>query len=258
MKLAYWVLILGAGVAVYGCGDDGGGAGSAGTAGTGGDGGTGGVGGGGPNVPTEGLQAFLSFSGDASDESGNGNDGTLLGGATASGELILGNNADDMLMLPSAVMDGLVDFTFAAWLRIDTIRGESHEVISGANAAEDNALSFWYRDHTDEWVVGINNGSSVLANDATIEDGEWHHVALTRSGTVAVLYIDGSQLGNAEDVGADTLDIDPGGLIFGQDQDEVGGGFEADEAWAGAMDNLRIYDRALEQVEVALLAAEAR
>jgi MSHA biogenesis protein MshQ len=256
MKLGYWVLIVAAAVAGHGCGDDGGG--SAGTGGTAGTGGVGGLSGGGPNVPSEGLQAFLPFSADASDESGNGNDGTLLGAATASGELILGNNADDMLVLPSSVMDGLVDFTFAAWLRIDTIREESHEVISGANAAEDNALIFWYRDHTDEWVVGINNGSSVFASDSTIEDGEWHHVALTRSGAIAVLYLDGSQLGDAVDVGAESLDIDPGGLIFGQDQDEVGGGFEADEAWAGAIDNLRIYDRALDQAEVALLAAEAR
>lgn len=97
-------------------------------------------------------------------------------------------------------MDGLGDFTFGAWLRIDTLRDENHEVISGANAAEDNALSFWYWEETEEWVVDV----------------------------------------------------------FGQDQDEVGGGYEADEAWARAMDNLRICDRALGVEEVALLAAEPR
>lgn len=208
--------------------------------------------------PTNGLLAYLSFTGDASDQSGNGADGTLLGGATADGALVVGNNNTDMLVLPSSVMDGLGDFTFAAWLRIDTFRNESHEVISGANAAQDNAFIFWYREHTDEWVVGVNSGASAFATDARIEDGDWHHVTLTRAGTAARLYLDGVQLGGAVAMGGDALDIDPGGLVFGQDQDVVGGAFAANESWAGAMDNLRIYGRALSASEAALVAAETR
>jgi hypothetical protein len=209
-------------------------------------------------VPTEGLQVFLSFAGDATDQSGNSNDGTLVGGATASDELVVGNNVTDYLTLPSSVMDGLGDFTFAAWLRIDTLRNENHQVISGANAVDDNAFGFWYREETDLWVLGVENGSSTFAVDSTIEDGEWHHVTVTRSGTTGRLYLDGTQLGDPITVNGATLDIDPDGLIFGQDQDEVGGAFEADEAWAGAMDNLRIYNRALSASEVELVAAEPR
>ena len=208
--------------------------------------------------PTAGLLAFLPFDSDASDESGNGNDGTPIGGATASGELLLGNNADDMLSLPASVMDGLTDFTFAAWLRLDALRNEGHEVISGANAVEDNDLVFWYREHTDEWAIGVNNGNAALSTDARIEDGQWHHVALTRSAGQFQLYLDGSASGSAVSQPTDAIEIDPGGLIFGQDQDTVGGNFEADEAWAGAMDNLRIYDRALSAGDIGKLAEESR
>lgn len=208
-----------------------------------------------PMPADDGLLVDLPFDSNAQDRSGNGNHGTLVGGATASGELVLGDNATDMLSLPFSVMDGLGDFTFAAWLRLDVFRNEGHEVISGANAADDNHLVFWYREHTDEWAVGVNNGNLAFAVDATIEDGQWHHIALVRSGTEASLFQDGAQLGGSVTVGADVLDIDPGGLIFGQDQDVVGGGFAANESWAGAMDDLRIYDRALDATAIQGLAA---
>lgn len=208
-------------------------------------------------IPTNGLLAFYSFSGNAADLSGSGNDGTLLGGAVANGALVMGNNATDMLQLPGSVMDGLGDFTFSAWLRIDVLRNNSHEVISGANALQDNAVIFWYREHTDEWVFGVNNGGSAFPIDSRIEDVQWHHVVLTRAGTVAHLYLDGVELGSGVTVGGDLLDVDVNGLVFGQDQDSLGGGFMADQSWAGAMDNLRIYDRAVSLGEVQALAGEA-
>lgn len=182
----------------------------------------------------------------------------LEGVATANGELVVGNNDTDYLSLPHTVMDGLTDFTFAAWVRLDTLRDESHELISGANANEDNVLIFWYREPTDEWVVGVNDGASPFAVDSSIEDGGWHHIVLVRSGASALLYQDGTQLGDSVPVDADALDLDEGGLIFGQDQDELGGGFHTGDSWAGAIDNLRIYDRSLTSEEVQLLAAEPR
>lgn len=212
----------------------------------------------GDGLPTEGLLAYLPFDGSANDASGNANHGTLAGAATAVDGLVLGNNASDYLSLPASMMDGLGDFTFAAWLRIDVFRNNSHEVISAANAGEDNALIFWYREHTDEWAVGVNNGNLAFAVNSTIEDGAWHHVALVRSGGSASLYLDGAKVGGSVSVGSDALEVDAGGLVFGQDQDSVGGDFAADESWAGAMDNLRIYDRALSGIEIEALAGEER
>jgi hypothetical protein len=247
---------------MYGCSSDGdsGASGSGGAGGTGGTAGAGGTGGDpGPSVPTEGLQAFLPFDGDAADQSGNGADGTLGGGATADGELLIGDNATDYLSLPSSVMDGLMDFTFAAWLRLDVVRDRDYEVISGANAAEDNAVLLWYRERADEWLFGVSsNESYAFEMDSTIEDGDWHHLVLIRSETTGLLYMDGQPVGDPVTVDDATLEVDPGGLIFGQDQDEVGGGFQVDQGWVGAMDNMRIYDRALDVSEVALLFAEPR
>jgi hypothetical protein len=181
----------------------------------------------------------------------------LLGGASAAGFLLVGDNTTDMLTLPASVMDGLVSFSFAAWLRIDAIRGGSHEVLSGANAAEDNAANLYYRELENEWRIGLHGSEWAFTPDATIEDGLWHHIALVRSGSTAELYFDGVQLGGELAVSGTPLDIDAGGLVFGLDQDVVGGGFDAGEGWAGAMDNLRLFDGALTEVEIETFALEA-
>lgn len=46
--------------------------------------------------------------------------------------------------------------------------------------------------------------------------------------------------------------------MFGQDQDSVAVGFASEESWAGAMVNLRTYDRALSPAEVSALNGEPR
>jgi hypothetical protein len=57
-------------------------------------------------------------------------------------------------------------------------------------------------------------------------------------------------LGNPTIVPDAQLVCDPNGFIVGQDQDFVGGGFDQNQSWAGAVDNLRIYSRALTAEEV--------
>lgn len=209
-------------------------------------------------LPTAGLVAYLPFTGNATDVSGNGNHGTLRGGAAATSALVLADGVTDFLELPSSAMDGLGDFTFAAWLRIDMFRDENHQILSGANASEDNALGFWYREVTDEWVVSVDDAQTEFDPDDTIEDGAWHHVTVRRDGGVATLFIDGAPIGGSLSISTNVLDIDAGGLLLGQDQDLVGGGFEADESWAGAVDDLRLYGRALDDMDVQLLAVEPR
>ena len=78
-----------------------------------------------------------------------------------------------------------------------------------------------------------------------------------RARSTTRLYLDGSAFGAVIAIDPDLLEIDPGGLIFGQDQDVLGGDFAADESWAGAMDNLRIYNRALSADEIKRVAEEA-
>lgn len=211
-----------------------------------------------PEIPVDGLLVYLPFNGTAADGSGAGRHATLMGGAAVTNALTVGANAADALTIPGSALDGLGDYTFAAWLRIDVFHGDRHVILSGAHAGEDNIVGLWYDETLAAWRYSEEANPAVISASSSIQDAGWHHVTLTRSGTVAQLYIDGIASGPGLSVAGAVLTIDPAGLVIGQDQDVVGGGFEADEAWAGAVDNLRIYDRALDEPEILLIAAEAR
>ncbi len=61
---------------------------------------------------------------------------------------------------------------------------------------------------------------------------------------------------HGETVSGVAIALGPGGPLLGRDQDSVGGGFDATQSWAGDIDNVRIYNRALNQTEITALASE--
>jgi hypothetical protein len=215
-------------------------------------------------IPTEGLVAFYPFNGNANDESGNGNNGMLLGGASVTSHLILGDNANDALSLPSTILNGLSDFTFAGDIQIQNVHSaggylvDANVWICGAASWHPggNGFNLTYDGTIGHWrilVVPPVQTNYFFDYDLTIEDGAWHHIAITRSGDLATLYIDGAQLGYPTIVPDAPLECDEGGLIVGQEQDVVGGGFQQSQSLAGRIDNLAIYDRALSRDEIGQL-----
>lgn len=209
-------------------------------------------------IPTVGLVAHLTFDAGVSDASPEENDGVLLGGATANGELLVGSNDTDALALPGSTLDVAISFTVSAFVRIDDLHGGDHHLLSGGNNLQDDEVRILYRETTDEWIFGFDGDEDATVVNPAVEDGGWHHVAFVRSTSLGVLYLNGLQIGQPQVVSDIALVIDDLGLIIGQDQDTVGGDFEASDSWAGAIDNLRIYERPLDAAEIALLAAEPR
>lgn len=193
----------------------------------------------------QGLQGHYSFSGTAEDSSPNGNDGTLLGNATVNGTLATGNNDTDALSLPASLLHGLQDFSIAGWVRFDGFHIWPSQWISGATAQEDNNLGIWYDPNNHRWSMDLFGNTANFAGNSVMEDQNWHHVAVTREGASARLYVDGAMVGSSVSVSGNPLEVDSGGFIVGQDQDTLGGGFSTDNSLSGEVDELRIYDRAL-------------
>ncbi|XP_049632433.1 neuronal pentraxin-1 isoform X2 [Suncus etruscus] len=107
-----------------------------------------------------------------------------------------------------------------------------------------------------------NNPMEILINDKVaklpfvINDGKWHHICVTwttRDG-VWEAYQDGTQGGSGENL-APYHPIKPQGvLVLGQEQDTLGGGFDATQAFVGELAHFNIWDRKLSPGEVYSLA----
>jgi len=101
-----------------------------------------------------------------------------------------------------------------------------------------------------------HDGQADLAGTSRIDDGQWHHVAGVFDNGTTVLYIDGKIDAMASVAGT----IGTGDLRYGF----VGDRSEATEVdgakntppwiFEGDIDDLRIYDRAVPQAEIANLA----
>ncbi|KAK2857384.1 hypothetical protein Q7C36_005303 [Tachysurus vachellii] len=107
-----------------------------------------------------------------------------------------------------------------------------------------------------------NNPMEILINDKVaklpflINDGKWHHICITwttRDG-VWEAFQDGVLRGTGENL-APYHPIKPNGvLVLGQEQDTLGGGFDATQAFVGELANFNVWDKKLSSVEIYNLA----
>jgi len=88
----------------------------------------------------------------------------------------------------------------------------------------------------------------VLVSDSTIEENKWTHVGFVWNGSKRALYIDGKQV-SKDVMSLGQLINSYGGLYFGADKKLSSGGF-----WNGLIDDIRIYNKALNEREIRNLA----
>jgi len=191
----------------------------------------------------------------AADSTGTGNTGAYSGAYVLAKPGIhqtsvgFGAGTNDRLDLPRAALSGATSATTAFWLK--TTHTGSQAILSGAKASSDNEYLVFFESAT-KFAAHFHNVASTWTI-SSIADGKWHHYALVTQGetNTTTLYRDGVSLGaKSAGPGATPFTIDSGGLIVGQEQDNVGGGFASNQRLIGDLDDLRLYNRALTAAEV--------
>lgn len=188
----------------------------------------------------------------AVDSSGEGNDGTLTGGLSFTTDSVAGqigkaldfDGVGDYITTGSATLGdfGTGDFTLSAWVKPDAYDSAFHAVVSkGTVAATDLLL---YINTSNVWAFYGDDANITLLSGVQTENGVWKHLAVTRSGSTATMYLDGVAITTDTSASADV-----GGNVH-----ELVVGASGDGAarfFAGTIDDVRAYSRALSVDEIA-------
>jgi hypothetical protein len=199
------------------------------------------------------LWGYYPLNGDTLDASGNGNDGTAVGGTYVDGKdgqamLFSAAGGDDYVDLgtgnPSARTGQL---SVSLWLNWNGLSTEWQGVIGKRDNWAGNDMMWHLEVDLNSGELGANReGGQYIGGYGVPVEGEWEHCAFSTNGTTGTLYRDGAQVGS----GAFTYGTDPESeVVFGCDNAGGWNGFN------GALDEVRIYSKVLSADEVAELAA---
>ncbi len=209
-------------------------------------------------MPSNGLVAYYPFNGNANDESGNGNDGTVVGATLTTDRFGNPDSAysfdggDDYIRVPDDnsldLSDGL---TIIAWIKSDDTSGGRVIISKWNDTTGDHSYIFKDWDSSDRLSIELrDNNEGVFASlrSATpITTSEWILVATTFDSNTVKLYLD-----CAEDASSTAT-----GIIKNSATDLlVGAVFTSGgiyQHFDGVIDDVRIYNRALTTEEILAL-----
>ncbi|KAK2521486.1 Svep1 [Columba livia] len=141
------------------------------------------------------------------------------------------------------VLPSLGDITCTFWMKSTDTTNYGTPISYAVENGSDNA--FLLTDYNG-WVLYVN-GKERITDCPSVNDGNWHHIAVTWTCTDGAwkVYIDGklSDGGTGLSVGSKI----PGGgaLVLGQEQDQKGEGFNPAESFVGSISQLNIWDYVL-------------
>ncbi|UCD52802.1 MAG: discoidin domain-containing protein, partial [Phycisphaerales bacterium] len=202
---------------------------------------------------TEGILLQYTFDSDASDSSGNGYDGTLLGDARVQNGVLALDGIRDAVAVPriggaDATFD---EFTISMWV-YPTADMTSLAFSGGINTDNWTAGAVHFKFHYGLLNVGINGltGSDLEGTSPAVINA-WNHIALIVSETEIAIYLNG---GLEDSAVIDT----PAAAVLGAAALGAwnNGGTTLSREMTGEMDNVVIYDRALSEGEILFLAGQ--
>lgn len=209
----------------------------------------------------DGLRMHLNFNANLTDQSASVNEGALSGAAYGIDRF---GNCEfamcfreylQLVNMDGSAVDGLQDFSVSIWLRKD---GNAFgTLLSAANTSRNNEINL--NIHASGIVSSnIRNTAGVqgilISGSTKVDDGEWHHVVLTREGASGNTYLFVDKQQDAfKKMPLGVIEVNTAGFVLGNDQDCVSACYDSRQQFLGNLDDLRVYDRVINQAEIAAL-----
>jgi hypothetical protein len=208
---------------------------------------------------TNDLVAYYPFKGNANDDSGSGNNGTVVGATLT----------QDMFGVPSSAysFDGLSDYisvpdfpqadanahTMSMWIQANSWTNMRSSAIYVDILDKDNAVAGQRQwdcagTQTGQIICAVftSEGEYDLDSISELQTNQWYHVVTTWDGTNESVFINGVY---------DSSIPAPGSLVQASAPVTIGANPGFYQFFDGKIDDVRIYDRALSSTEVTQLYA---
>ncbi|WP_258098583.1 RICIN domain-containing protein [Marinoscillum pacificum] len=199
----------------------------------------------------DGLVAHYTFDNNTQDISSNLNHAATFGTANASGTIggAIGlDGSDDFLQLPVNVTSS-AEITIAtwvywngggAWQRIFDFGNDQSEYLFLTPSAGSGELRFAIKD----------GGAEQVLNAPALSTGTWNHVAITLSGNIAKMYLNGQLVDESSSFSISPDDFKPIANYIGRSQ-------YPDPLFNGRIDDFRIYNHELSAFDIAVLGTSS-
>jgi hypothetical protein len=209
---------------------------------------------------TNGLQAHYDFEGTFNDSSGNTHHSTAVGNPTfVAGKIGQGINLrglnDYVEITGYKGILGANAFSVTTWIKTTYMGDDPQEIVH--YGTHDSGQRCEFRVHTDGHIR-MGNGAGQVESLTAVTDGGWHHVAATikenatNSSSDVRIYVDG------QDNTMESTDPDVFNLVADWDVTIGYRPSQSDRFFMGQIDDVRIYDRALSEEEIAWLAGRTQ
>lgn len=203
----------------------------------------------------DGLVGYWNFNLNANDISENGNDGVSNGSTfNESAGIFYGayefnginnsiNCGNDSSLNPVSSM------SISSWVKIDSFKPYDSPIVFKGYYVSYNLYIYNSSDYPNSAWFNIysSNGSRETGENNIITAGQWHNIVATYNGTMMKLFVDGVEKSSANyTYQGDVLQV--------ADDVEIGASTFHGDYLNGTIDEVRIYDRALNQTEITQLA----
>ncbi|MCP9755533.1 hypothetical protein EGI26_10235 [Lacihabitans sp. CCS-44] len=221
-----------------------------------------------PTIPTDGLLLYCPFNGNANDVSGNSNNGIIQGNPNfilrgSQQALNFSPNSGQFVSVANnSSFQNLTSMTLSAWIKPSLFDlncyTEREQLIGKGKDVSDNAFGLSIQRNItpsscgeassfDSYKLNFELGSSTISSPIYSIDNIWKHVLCTYDGVNQKIYVDGILMLQATVGAINTTNSIP--LYFNYSTWD-GGYSNTNGRYGGGMDDIRIYNRALSDLEV--------
>jgi hypothetical protein len=213
-------------------------------------------------VPTNGLVGYWPFNGNANDQSGNGNNGTVNGATlttdrlgNTNGAYDFDGNNDHIVVSNNSTLSGFADITISLWVNISQFPSISNPFSglvtkwygSGSCGGMTDNYACYLRTNN-QFAAGTNqyrNYPNMLQTQSNLSTSNWYHLVMVHNSTTGgSIYINGTLVSTYNTSGALCSSTNP--LYFGCDN----GLGVITRFFNGKLDDIGIWNRALSTQEI--------